>query len=156
VRNSGLFLSVLCDEELLLVSHHSMDTKIHSILWIYRNYYIVFDLLRIYFLQVVAWEPYTYDIPLYNSFRCLTIINRNLTEKHVVHFFKTLYSQSMFFITTVDDSSYQMLIVFQQQHSSKVQFGHSFGDRVCFFILFHPSISLPDYLPLLVVRDSLS
>ncbi len=54
VRNSRLFLSIFCDEELLLVSHHNMDKKIHHILRIYRNYCIVFDLLRIYFFHVVV------------------------------------------------------------------------------------------------------
>ncbi len=49
VRNSRLFLSIFCDEEMLLVSHHSMDKKIHPIPCRYRNYCIVFDLFRIYF-----------------------------------------------------------------------------------------------------------
>ncbi len=61
VRNSRLFLSIFCDEGLLLVSYYSMDKKFHHILCIHRNYCIVFDLLRIYLLYLVAWEPYIYD-----------------------------------------------------------------------------------------------
>jgi len=54
VRNSRLFVSIFCDEELLLVSNHSMDKKIHPILCIHRNYCIVFDLLHIYFFHLMA------------------------------------------------------------------------------------------------------
>jgi len=60
VRNSRLFLSIFCFEELFSVSNYSMDKKIPPILRIYRNYCIVFVPMHICPFHR-AWAPCIYD-----------------------------------------------------------------------------------------------
>ncbi len=60
VRNSRLFLSIFCFEELLSVSDYSMDKKLHHILRIQRNYCIVFVLQHICYFHD-AQAPCIYD-----------------------------------------------------------------------------------------------